>query len=82
MIYCLLASHGKAEDDLDVFDTDGFIVDDPEYEEDGEEESRKQAQKKKKRLYNPVMQFHTSALFIQQGPFGTHFQEILGNHCS
>ncbi|XP_047166736.1 transcription elongation factor SPT6-like [Vigna umbellata] len=37
------------EEDLDAFDTDGFIVDDPEYEEDGEEESRKQAQKKKKR---------------------------------
>ncbi|ESW20775.1 hypothetical protein PHAVU_005G013700 [Phaseolus vulgaris] len=39
------------EEDLDDFDTDGFIVDDPEYEEDVEEESQKQAQKKKKRLH-------------------------------
>ncbi|KOM43046.1 hypothetical protein LR48_Vigan05g065000 [Vigna angularis] len=39
----------EQEEDLDAFDTDGFIVDDPEYEEDGEEESRKQAQEKKKR---------------------------------
>lgn len=67
---------------MDAFDTDVFIVDDPEYEEDGEEESRKQAQKKKKRWHNPVMQFHTSALFIQPSPFATHFQEIIGNHCS
>lgn len=46
-----MASLGKAEEDLDDFDTDGFIVDDPEYEEDVEEESQKQAQKKKKRLH-------------------------------
>jgi len=40
-----LASLGKS--DLDAFDNDGFIVDHPEYEE----QSRKQAQKMKKRLY-------------------------------
>ena len=39
---------GKAEEDLDVFENDGFIVDDAEDDEEEEGENKKQAQKKKK----------------------------------
>lgn len=31
--------------------------------------------------HNPVMQFHTSALFIKPCPFATLSQEIIANHC-
>ena len=44
----LLSSIGKAEEDLDVFENDGFIVDDAEDDEEEEGENKKQAQKKKK----------------------------------
>lgn len=50
------SSLGEAEEGLDGFEVDGFIVDNVEDEEDGEEENPKQTQKKKKKLlYFPAL---------------------------
>ena len=45
----LLSSIGKAEEDLDVFENDGFAVDDAEDDEEEEGGNTKQAQNKKKK---------------------------------
>ena len=83
----LLSSIGKAEEDLDVFENDGFAVDDAEDDEEEEGENTKQAQNKKKKrgyyTFLPCYAFsYICIVYSSLCAFATHFQEIIEKHCS